>query len=188
MASSNSATKSFNRAKTFNGEPDYEFWKQKEVWLLPDAAKLLCGRDPMSKYPGRPIYNKKLKVIDIIDRAFAATKLGNLSVQREALLPNHILLAPKDFLQWAQYENLEMPDPLQELCSEASPTKEVTSHDIMKERVQTAAKVLWYNKPNLDKATVISHDAMQMIVGDETIPYDLMNEWISQIMPEKHNI
>jgi len=183
MTASTYASNLPSRSTVFNGEPDYKFWRSKEVWLLPDSAKLLCGRDPMSKYPGRPIYNKSLKVIDIIDNAFEATRTGKLLVKREALLPNHILIAPKDFLFWASSEGLEIPGPLEELCSREPAIESKLSHEILKERIQTVARTIWFENPSTTQADMIKHKAMSMIIGEDHIPENVIEKWICKLAP-----
>lgn len=166
---------------TFNGEADYEFWIKKEVWLLPDAAKLLCGRDPLGKYPGRPIYNQTFKVIGIIDKAFEATRTGELPVKREALLPNHILLAPKQFLYWASKESFEIPKALQKLYRNEPSIVSDLPHDLLEDRVKTAARTMMYLDSTLSIEEISTHDVLKKIIGLKTsIPVTILRRWISE--------
>ncbi len=171
------------RSSIFNGEPDYSFWQKKEVWLLPDSAKLICGRDPMSKYPGKPIYNQGLKVIDIIDQAFEATRCGKLPVVREALLPNHILVSPKEFLFWAGESGFEIPSPFLDMCVREPEIISTTNHEILRERMQTAARVLWSLHPALSISQIIQHDSLILITGRDQIPPQVIRKWISEYAP-----
>jgi hypothetical protein len=170
------------RSNTFNSLPDYPFWLSKEVWLLPDSAKLLCGRDPMSRYPGKPIYNKNRKVIEIIDLAFEATKEGHLAVQREALLPNHIIVTPKDFIYWASTLDLEIPDELKSLCVREPTIVSETNHEILKERVQTAIKVLQLTQPSLTLNEILVHEAFLNVIQQDQIPDSILQKWANKIM------
>jgi hypothetical protein len=180
--------KSIIRSSIFNGEPDYEFWQKKEVWLLPDSAKLLCGRDPMSKYPGKPIYNQRLKVIDIIDQAFEATRSGKLPVVREALLPNHILVSPKEFLFWAGEIGFEIPTPFVDMCLREPEIVSTTPHEILKERMQAGARVIWSIFPEMAIDDVIHHKAMTVIIGDDQIPAQVIYKWIEPFTPRNPGI
>jgi hypothetical protein len=180
--------KSIIRSSIFNGEPDYEFWQKKEVWLLPDSAKLLCGRDPMSKYPGKPIYNQKLKVIDIIDQAFEATRNGRLRVVREALLPNHILVAPKEFLYWAGSAGFEIPAPFTDMCVREPEIVSTVPHDILKERMQAGAQVLWSVFPEMPIDDLIQHRGMKVVIGDDEIPGPVIFKWIEEFTPKNQDL
>ena len=151
-----------------NSEPDYFFWKEKDVWFLPDAAKLICGRDPVNRYPGRPRYNTKHKVIDIIDMSFDAVRQGGLKPCRDALIPNHVQILPSVFICWAVERGLEVPEPLQELLDRDQ--EEFSLRDMVKERVVTVARTLWTLEPELSLQQVTYHKAMKTIIGDEFIP------------------
>ena len=173
------------RSSIFNGEPDYDFWQKKEVWLLPDSAKLLCGRDPMSKYPGKPIYNQRLKVIDIIDQAFEATRNGKLPVVREALLPNHILVSPKEFLFWAGEAGFEIPAPFVDMCIREPEIVSKTSHEILKERMQASAQIIWSIYPEMLIEDVIRHKGMVIVIGTDQIPEVVIRKWIEEFTPSR---
>lgn len=178
-----SASKSRLRAEDL--EPDYRFWADKDTWQLSEAAKLLCGRDPLGRYPGRPRYNAAAKVIGVIDLAFAAVKEGTLPSVRAALIPNHVVLEPQAFILWASKSGLEIPCGLKRVLESEKSTNGSSKIllDVAKERAIAVARTLWMVQPDLSLSSVLSHRAMKYIVADERFTTTQIAEWVTEYQP-----
>ena len=166
-------------------EPDYRFWMEKETWQLLEAAKLLCGRDPLGRYPGRPRFNAGLKVIGVIDQAYEAVKEGALECVRDALIPNHVVLEPVVFLRWAASVGLAIPPGMASLMKETKPeTVPGILTDVARERAIAVARTLWMVDGQLSLSEVLSHRAMKYIVADERFTTTQLADWISEFQPQ----
>ena len=161
----------YSRKDQVEKTPDYGFWLKREHWKLPEAAKLICGRDPMARFTGKPKFNTKWRVIDIIDRAFDAVQAGQLRGDRSALLPVHVMVAPEDFLGWAKEFGLEIPGELQsDPTPEQSPEVQTRVYatagpKINAHLVQVVARTLKIALPNLTNREIADHEAMKKVAG-----------------------
>ena len=154
--------------------PDYVFWMERDYWKLPEAAKILCGRDPMARFTGRPRYNTSWRVIDIIDHAFQAVQDGKLAGDRSALLPVHVMVTPLDFLQWARRESFEIPDQLRQRLEDPDLSRQGATVGIVASRqpalisektVLTVAATLQMTHPELSFEQIACHQAMKVVGG-----------------------
>lgn len=164
-------------------EPDYHFWMQKDVWQLLEAAKLVCGRDPSGRYPGRPRYNTQMKVIGVIDLAYAAVKAGELPAVRDGLIPNHVLLEPKAFLKWSAAVGLTLPAHMQ---NNEGPKETATGvlQDMARERAIAVARTLWMVDARMSLSDVLAHRAMRYVVADERFTKTQIAAWVSEYQPQ----
>lgn len=150
-------------------QPDYQQWARRDHWSVSDAAKLLCGRDPHSKIPGPQVYNRTIRAIDIIDRAFAATQEGSLKLARNAVLPIHALVEPSAFLVWARDQGLTVPDELVDLLTIGHRPQRSGLSARLEERVEAIARTLWIVDPALSASDVAAHPAMAALVPDSLL-------------------
>lgn len=159
-------------------DPDYMYWRSKEVWTLSEAAKLICGRDPVQKYPTPQKFNKKTKVIDIIDIAANAVSAGELNSVRSALIPIHIQVRAKEFMVWVFANDFEAPEPLRSLA-EDTPEEFTDSESLIKERAITVARTLQAVDPTLTIVEIVLHPAMQLILADQRPRPEVLEGWLS---------
>jgi len=166
-------------------QPDYPSWALKEHWSVTEAAKLLCGRNPHGKIPGPQFYNRELRVIDIIDRAFEAAQAGAIKVVRTALLPIHLLVDPASFLRWAMAQGLTVPEPLNGIGEADAVRNRPLNEALLKERVSTIAKTLWIIDASLTQLQVAHHTAMRVIVPDDELKMADRLRWIGEAQEQR---
>jgi hypothetical protein len=160
-----------------DGEPDYVFWVTKEFWQLAEAAKIVCGRNPLNKYPSKSLFNVQFKVLDIIDIAYEAVKKGELASVRNSPIPNHVLVKPQDFLRWGNAQGFEIPLPLQGLGDSEESTSRFD--DLIRERAIIVFKTLRIVFPRYTVEQIINHRAMHEIIGDEKVSHRKLRSWLS---------
>jgi len=160
-------------------DPDYLYWQSKDQWSLNEACKIICGRDPVQKYPTPQSYNKKTKVIDIIDLATEATRSKKLVAIRDALISIHIQVNPGEFVRWAIEMGFEVPPQLNSLKIkqdiEINPTNAVT-----KDRILTIARTLRIIFPEITDLQIHNHKSMRLIMGSELVNYATLSGWLSK--------
>ena len=162
--------------------PDYLFWRSKDLWSLNEAAKLICGRDPIQKYPRPQTHNRGVKVIDVIDAAAKAAEHSQLPVVRKGLIAIHIQVHPPEFVRWALQTGYEVPDELRGLA-EQEVCEETPEDLVVKDRIQTVARTLWAIDPMMQLDQVFRHRAMRQIVGPNIVAYDQFVGWVAEYQP-----
>ncbi len=158
-------------------DPDYLYWQSKDQWSLNEACKLICGRDPVQKYPTPQTHNKKTKVIEIIDLATEDTRTGKLATMRDALISIHIQVDPGKFVRWAIEHGFEVPPQLDSLKVEVTPQQDATN-SITKDRILTIASTLRVVYPEITDLQIHNHKAMRKIMGTDLVSYSLFTEWL----------
>jgi hypothetical protein len=159
-------------------DPDYQYWQSKDQWSLNEACKIICGRDPVQKYPTPQTHNKKTKVIDMIDLATDDTRAGKLATLRDALISIHIQVDPGEFVRWASKSGFDIPPQL-ECLKEEVVTRKDSTNAVTKDRIITIARTLRVVYPDITDLQIHNHKAMRQIIGTELIPYSLFTSWLS---------
>lgn len=158
-------------------KPDYLYWRTKDQWSLNEACKLICGRDPVHKYPTPQDYNKGKKVIDIIDHATDAVRAKELRALRDALISIHIQVEPGEFVRWAISNGYEIAPDLEDLKG-AAPGAAANVNETIKDRILTIARTLMIVTPGITINEIHLHAAMRRQIGQEMVPLSTLENWL----------
>ena len=159
---------------------DYSVWRDKEYWSLSEAAKLICGRNPYDKIPTPQLYNKGVRVIDIIDRAFEAAQKGEMKVVRNGVLAVHSMVEPASFVHWAIDFGLEVPEQLKSMQKVNFAKNPALKEAMLRERVSTIARTLWIIEPQLTVGQIARHPAMLRLAPEDIVSSIDRLRWIEE--------
>ena len=178
--------------------PNYEYWKNFDLWKLREAVYIIHGIEP----PRRPschieavqerLKNRKTKKNDEIKKilylARQSIKSGNLKGSEDSI-------KPADFIKWANSKNLKVPEELKDILDITTENEfsEAPYHNRKHENYSCelhAAVSIWLeicNKNKFRKKSSPKHQILELLKNRfPNFSTEAKNRIASIVNPDKH--